>query len=185
MRNPLKREDKGYEAFPAVVIADKTDHLGKRLGQFALWILVLFFTIGSMVQSARNARLLEGSSKDRSDLIQSMDRVTRTLDAQSDLIIKLQDAIRQQNDTLRKAGLTQVGIPNYTLPAPYNSPSSDIPRASPRPRNSPSPTPKPKPNPKPTPSPSPSPSPSPGPAQTVRDEVCSLTGICPSPRSHR
>lgn len=175
MHNPLKKEDKGFEAFPAVVVADKTDHLGKRLGKFALWLLVLFFAIDASIQSARNGRLLESSARERGQLINSTERMSRTLDQQSKLIIQLQDAIRKQNDMLREAGLDPVGVPNYPRPKPGVFPTPYIPSAQPSSKPSKS---KPDHKPQPNPTPTPSPSPTPDPITIVRDEVCRLTGIC-------
>lgn len=178
--NRTRKEEKGFEAFPAVVVADNTNKRGKRLAQLGVGLLVLFFAVSSYVQAARNGALLEDANRDRSNLITSTERITRTLDQQTQQIMQLQAAIRAQNDALRKAGIKTVPVPGVTTrPEPT---STETPTAFPRPEPGVSPRPQPRPSssgrPQPRPTPSPSPSPSPTPLIPVEELICQLTGIC-------
>jgi len=162
---------------PAAIVEDKRNTLGKRLGAFAIIILLLFFAIGGYISSAQNNSLLHRAAKDRTALIdgehklvKSNQRLVKSNKAQSDLIRKLQQAIREQNKILREAGLE-------TVPVPSKSPSTSSSGPSSNPSHNPQPKPKPSHSPHPHPHPTHSPPP-PDAIQKVRDRVCNLTGIC-------
>lgn len=137
------KDPKGFEAFPAVLVADQTNKFGKRLGQLALGLMILFFVISSYVQSAKNGRLLDASDEDRRKLIISTERMSKTLNEQTMLIIQLQDAVNAQNKALRDAGIAQVPVPKSTIYIPRSYTSSN-PSSTPSPTPSPSPTSRPK-----------------------------------------
>lgn len=159
------------EPIDAVVVGDKRNTLGRQLGIFGLVLIVLFFIINGYIQSSKNGRALRHAATDRSNLI-------TTIDSQTKLIKKLQEAIRAQNKVLRKAGFKTVQIPgrdhtttaNPVAPRPSESPQSTPTHA----HNSHKPTPKPS-N---SPTSKPTHPPPPGPVDEARDKVCSLTGIC-------
>jgi hypothetical protein len=150
-----RKDPKGFEAFPAVIVADQTNKLGKRLGQLAIGLLILFFVISSYIQAARNGKLLEGSDNDRRQLITSVERQSRTLDEQTSQILELQKAVAAQNEALREAGIAQVPVPGKpvytsrprakTSPSPIARPAPTAVRpsatVSPRPKATVSPTP--------------------------------------------
>lgn len=175
-------------AIPALVVGDKRDFFGKRLGAFALALLILFFVVSGYIQSARNGVLLERASRDRSDLISSLEAATTTIEQQSVDLADLRRALSEQNKLLRDAGLPTVNITDgepRQIPAPQPSPtpSGQVRSNSPI-RDSPKPVPgvtatpivvTPRPDPSPTPSPSPSPTAT-QPVPIVRDILCTLTG---------
>lgn len=192
MADLFRKHEDGYEAVPAVVVADKTDKLGKRLAQLAFGLLLLFFTVNGYIQGAQNGRQLDQADKDRAQLVSSLERATTTLEQQSKLILQLQAAVRAQNQTLRDAGLTTLAVPGeMTLPgangpgqvivSPPDSADPPAPRASQK--NNPDPD-DPDPNdPEPNdpdpndPEPEPEPDP-PGPADPATDLLCQVSGIC-------
>lgn len=162
--------DDKVEPIESVVVGDARNTLGKRLGYFAVALLLLFFSIGGYIQSAKNGAQLNRAAKDRSALIQS------NL-AQNKLISKLQGALRDQNKILRKAGFKTVKVPGRDHTTDSN-PVAPRPSKSPQPRptdthktSNPSPKPSNSPTPKPTHSPE-------GLVDQAEDRVCSLTGIC-------
>lgn len=163
--------DKKIEPIESIVVGDNRNTLGKRLGLFAVALLLLFFAISSYIQSAKNGSLLHRAAVDRSNLI-------RTIDSQTKLIKQLQTAIRIQNKELKKAGFKTVRIPgsNHTtqpiIIAPQPSQSHQSTPAPAHNSHNPGPKPSNSPHPKPTHSPHP------GPVQQAKNKVCSLTGIC-------
>lgn len=182
MDSIFRKHEDGYEAVPAVVVADKTDKLGKRLAQLAFGLLILFFAINGYIQSAQNEKKLDDAETNTSQLVESLDRVTKTLDQQSKLILELQDAVRAQNQTLRDAGLKTLPVPGeMTLPSASSDPVEQ-PSPNPTPRDDPEPN-DPEPN-DPEPNdpdpndPEPEPEPEPSPVVPVDELLCMLTGIC-------
>lgn len=153
----------------AIVVGDKRKSFGRRLGFLALALLLLFFAINGYISSSHNGHLLDQANRDRDKLTNSVDRLTKTQSSQTHLIKQLQDALRKQNRILEKSGLAVVIVPGDNTFTP-----------------SPSPTPTPKPSPthgrrhhrNKHHGSGPRPSPSPNPVQNLRDQVCSLTGIC-------
>lgn len=152
--------DADLDPVPATIVADSRRLLGRRLGIFALALLLLFFVINAYIQSVRNGEALQRASKDRSSLVKSIERNSKTLEAQTTLIKQLQTAIRIQNKLLRDAGIK-------TVPVPGENTTNNI-----------FPTPQPTPGPTPEPEPSSSASPDPIPSSPPEDIICSLTGIC-------
>lgn len=158
--------DPSAQPIESIVVGDKRDTLGKRLGLLGLIILLMFFAIGSYIQSSKNGAQLSRAAKDRSGLI-------HTLNAQTDLIQQLQDAIAKQNQELKAAGLAVVVIPSSRTSTRYLP--TPTPEPQPKPNSSSSTA---KPKPRPRPSPSHSPSPTPDPIQSAKDLICAKTGIC-------
>lgn len=155
----------------AVVVGDNRRLLGKRLGTFALAILLLFFAVMGFVQSSRNGELLKRAAQDRSLLIQSNNK-------QVTYIQQLQQAIREQNALLKKAGFKVVQVPDAPTGLFVPNPNSPPPRTD-TPSTQPKPTPAPAPSPTTKPKPGPSPTPQ-SPIDKTTSTVCSLTGICVS-----
>lgn len=153
------------EPIESVVVGDKRNTLGRRLGLLAIALLLLFFAISSYIQSAQNGRQLNRAAADRSKLIHSISDLTNSNRQQSRFIRQLQKAIRDQNALLRTAGFHTVRVPTFNSGSPQPSPQ---PNSSPSSRSSPAPS----------RSPSPKPTPTPNPTDMVKDEVCRLTGIC-------
>lgn len=174
--------DPGIEPISAIVVGDKRDKLGRTLAVLAIGLLLLYFGASSYIQSSKNGRQLEQSEKNQAKLVD-------TLDAQTKLILQLQDAVRRQNQALRDAGIQPVPVPGVkptppssngngtTRPGKTQS-SGPLPGPAPQPSYSAPPNPSPKPKPKPRPKPTPKPSPSPSPLVPAGEVVCRLTGIC-------
>lgn len=168
--------DHNIEPIESVVVGDKRSTLGKRLGYFALALLVLFFTINGYIQAAKSNHKATNADHERARLIHSVHHISNTLNTQTKLIKDFRKALRAQNKELRDAGFQTVQIPG---PPPTSNPSSG-PSSNPRPgpTSSPNPHPGQSPKPKPHPKPTHNPHPKPGPVQQTKDRVCSLTGIC-------
>lgn len=185
MRSRREVED-SFEAVPAYIVADKRDRFGKRLGQLAFVLLLLYFVINSYVQSARNGEQLDEAREQRASLIKNQELTFQGLQQQGALIAQLQGTISRQNEILQKAGLPVEKVPNlqdlidqFSTPTPSPS-SGSSPRPAPRsgtsnPPSSPQPDPSPRPTSKPTSRPQPTPSPTRGP---ITQTVCQLTRIC-------
>lgn len=192
-----KQRDPGFEAVPAVIVADQRTTLGKRLGVSALALLFLFFVISGYIQSARNGAELDKASDENRRLANSLEQVTSTLEDQSKLVIRLQAAIQAQNIALREAGIDPLSIlsdeeatlipPDAVIvtPSPGASPLVDM-RPSVSPRSGAAPATEPsvarQPDEESPARASPSPSPRPSPLIPVGEVVCNLTGICTTPR---
>lgn len=177
-----KPEDDDF-VLEAHIVGDKRKKMGRRLGIFGMAILLLFFAISAYIQSAQNGRLLRRAAEDRSSLVQSVTSLSSTVDTQTRLIKRLQNAIREQNELLEEAGIPTVRIPMwYELeqnpqrpneefrPAPSQNQAEGPGKNS---NNEPEPSPK-----KPDP-PKEEPTPDQLPGGDVRKRVCELTGICP------
>lgn len=173
-----KRNDHGFEAVPAVIVADQTDKLGKRLGLLGVWLLILFFAISASVQSAKNSKMLERADKDRSSLVTSISVLTSTVGAQTQTIKDLKTAIQAQNKLLKDAGINPIVIPGDNATVIIGPTPSPRPGIAPSPQPKPQPQPKPRPSQKPKPSPKPSPSPSPKPGDPAIDAICQISGLC-------
>jgi len=174
----------GAGPIPAMVVGDRRDFFGKRLGQFALALLVLFFVIASYIQSARNGVLLERASQDRSELISSLEKATATIDRQNVELNDLRSAVSEQNRLLRDAGIPTVPIvaggfrvPGV-MPSPTPEPSQVVSntRFTESPPQKPTPTTAASPSPRPTATATPSPSPSPTPYSAF-EIICDVTTI--------
>jgi hypothetical protein len=148
---------------------------GKRLAMLGVGLLILFFTISGYVQSAKNGDQLNKSDNDRRKLIASNERITTTLERQSQLIVQLQAAIKAQNDALHRAGINAVPIPGVVEPPERSTSRSPSPGVKTTPSPSPQPTSKPTPTSKPSPTPSPTPTDTP---PTINEIICALLGIC-------
>jgi hypothetical protein len=153
----------------SVVVGDKRRLLGQRLAALAMALLLLFFGISGYIQSARNG-------KD----VHNLARANRN---QTELIKKLQDALKQQNKILAKAGYRTIRIPGENTHTTTHLPQPQPQQSSNPSHTPPSPKPRPthgshSPHPRTSHSPNPGPSSKPGPVGMVRDRVCSLTGIC-------
>lgn len=189
-RFPGLKEDKGFEAFPAVVVADKTDKVGKRLAWLGVGLLILFFATSTYVQSAKNGGKLDAADSQRRKLIESIDRLTRKLDNQDKTIHQLQTAINIQNGRLLAAGLPTVPLPGQTA-SPVTPRPTSHPTTKPRPRHRPTHRPTTKPTPKPTPQPTGIPIPTvppipPIPVPTLKptasptpNALCRIINVCP------
>lgn len=190
----------GFEALPAVVVADTRSKMGLRLGSFALVLLVFFFAVSSYIQSANNGEALERASRDRSRLSEA---IQQALDQQAEdrtIILTFGAIIAEQNRRLTEAGLDPVEImPLRPLPeqipnpeTPPDDDSNDIssseanppaslpgaPEGSPfrnipplAPRASTQPTPTPRPEPEPEPEET-------SDIPLVGQLICNLTDIC-------
>lgn len=173
--------DEKLEPVESIVVGDKRQNLGKRLGIFASVLLLLFFVINGYIQSSQNGRLLKRAAEDRSDLVNSIAKLSRSNDAQRQEIKQLQEAIRIQNQELHEAGFKTVKIPGIDSNSDPESEQSQQPQSSSQTSPSshrPSPKPTSRPPPSPTPKPTPKPTKTPKPIDKVTDTVCSLTGIC-------
>lgn len=168
------RDRHGFEAVPAVVVADQTDKRGKRLGLLAIGLLVLFFSANGYIQSAKNGKELHESRSERKQLISAIQQISVALNQQTELVRRLQAAVRNQNAALRKVGIDPIPVPGLDTPMSTPAPSAE-PRQNGS-KSTASPRPQPKPQPKPSPSKSPSPKPTPSPS-TIQQTVCELTGI--------
>lgn len=187
----------GFEAVPAYVVADRRDKLGKRLGTFALAILILMFTINGYIQSSQNGEELDQARKDRAALTEAVRRTIEQQKEDRDIILTFGAIIREQNRRLIEAGLDPVEtdplrpLPEQTENAPSVSsneanPSSSLPgapegsptRSSPRSAPSSEPQSQPEPEPEPEPEPQPEPEPEPSPLDPIEEAVCRLVGIC-------
>lgn len=160
---PVRATIAGIEAesvlIPAVVVADKTDRLGKRLAFLSFGLLILYFVTSTFIQSAQNGKRLDTARKERAKLISSLDRVTLALEVQSNLVIQLQIAVEEQNRALTEAGVdtketptpkisqSAVGSKGNSTPTPVRT--FIFPNVTPRPTTDPKPKPKPKPTTKP------------------------------------
>lgn len=164
------------EPVEAIVVGDDRRQLGKRLGMFALALLLLFFSINGYIQSAKNGRKLSQAEKERTELVESIKNISETTSAQTRLIKNLQRAIHTQNILLVEAGLEPVVIP--TGDEPNDEPSKQSRDTTPKSEVKPRPEPEPKPRPGPSPKPPDDPSPTPGPIDEVQSRICELTGIC-------
>lgn len=121
--------DPDAEPFESIVVGDTRSKLGRRLGIFALALLLLFFAISGYIQSSQNGRLLERAARDRSHLVDSVAALSEGARNQTALIKKFQAAnneqtllilelealLRKQNRILKRAGLEQVDIPGDDL----------------------------------------------------------------------
>lgn len=147
--------------------------INKNVGIVLVFLILIYFVVAAYKQSHKNGEALSQASRDRSQLTDSLDRVTRTLDAQTDLILRLQKAIKDQNNALRAAGIKTVVVPTSSS-IPSAARNTAQPTVAPAPGVHPSPVPRPTHKPKPTKSPSPTSSPTPDPPQQV---VCELLGV--------
>lgn len=182
--------NRGFEAVPAVVVADQTDKLGKRLAMLAFAVLLLFFSINGYIQSAKNGKSLKATEgrlsaaeKNQTELIKSLGQVTATLETQTSIVRQLRIVVQEQNNILRAAGLTPVDVPADEKSMPQVKPSPN-PTSTPRVRitNEPDAKPRPKPSPKPSSKPKPPPpEPTPTPLVPVGKILCDTIGICLNP----
>lgn len=162
--------DHKVEPIDAVVVGDKRSSFGRRLGLFALALLVLFFTINGYIQSAKNGEKATRANHKIDKLIDIDHNLSKTIADQTDLIRALQASQRKQNHILANHGLKTVIIPGDSSSSDGGQTSNNHPNGNKPPSHD-------KPKPKPGHSPNPSPSPTPS-HHTVKDTVCNLTGIC-------
>lgn len=163
--------DHKVEPIDAVVVADKRNTLGRRLGAFALVLLVLFFTINGYIQSAKNGDKATKANHKIDKLIDINHNLSKTVAGQTELIKELQDSQRKQNHILAKHGLRTTPVPGES---PSESPSGPANNSANHPQSHPNPSH----SPHPKPHPSKTPKPPPSTVDKVKDRVCSITGIC-------
>lgn len=192
--------DPKAKPLPATVVENKSVTTTQKISVLGVVLLLLFFVASGYIQSAKNGEALRQAEEERRQVVTSLSEVTRALDVQSKLTQQLQDAVREQNEALKAAGISPVVVPGETpstaepsLPSQPNpeqeSPVLADPPTRPQPEPGPTRTAQPEPRPTPVPRPSsrpssnPEPSPTPAPEPTrplgpVQDTICSLIGIC-------
>jgi outer membrane biosynthesis protein TonB len=138
------------EPMPARVVADDRDTFWKRLSMVGLVLVLVFFSANGYIQSARNAHLARDAAKEAGATHDDFKAYRHT---QKDYNRRLLEALREQNDKLRKAGLPTQPIPEQQPKTASSSQGQAHP--SPRPQTSPAPTHRPKPRPSHSPSPKP------------------------------
>lgn len=133
-----QKDHGGFEAVPAVIIADGRSQLGRRLGIGAVSLLALFFLMASYIQSSRNGEALVKAETARSEIAKDLVAVNQNLENQLQLTLELQRVILAQNKALVAAGLPPIvvapGSTVFVVPPSGSSPSYHIPvpKATPR-----------------------------------------------------
>lgn len=174
-----------HEPVESVIVGDNRRTLGKRLGVFALALLLLFFAVNGYIQSSKNGNKLRQAEKAREQLEEDVHDLSDTGVALIKLNKQLQDAIRRQNKLLKEAGFEPIFVPTgegffregTTADQPsFNNDEPNRPNRPNRPNKPNKPNRPNEPNdPKPPDDPDP---PDGGPVGEVQEEVCELTGIC-------
>lgn len=177
--------DPSVEPVEAEIVSDRRPQLGKRLGTFAIALLVLFFGINGYISSARNNDLLHRAAEDRTQLVKSnknlvednhklvksQQHILYLNERQTVLIRDLRHALRNQNKILRRNGFETVVIPGSS----ESNGSSESPTSNQKDPNKDKKEPKKKHHHKPNNNPPPN---NPDPTDPVTKPVCNLTGIC-------
>lgn len=129
---PKKDNDHGgFEAVPAVIVADERSQLGRRLGVAAIALLILFFVISIYIQSKINGAALVKAETNRADIANELAVVNKTLEDQLKIDIDLEHIILEQNKALVAHGLPPIIVaPGSTLLvvplAPTSSPTPHV-----------------------------------------------------------
>lgn len=175
------------EPVESVIVGDKRPTFGKRLGIFALILLVLFFAINGYIQSAKNGRELKKAQKAQEDLIEDVHDLSEVGVSLVRNNVQLQEALRKQNQILKDAGFATVIIPRGEMPPSEserfnqqdrsNQPNEQNKSNRPNRPNKPN-----RPDPPNEPPDQPGPPEEPDPPGDILDDVqeqaCELTGIC-------